>query len=462
MTSMPDSVDETIARAAAGCEESRLLMSRRAMLGVTTGLFSWAYAPRWATAMAGEASSDPRFLVVVLRGGMDGLSTVVPFGDNSYYSLRGDIAIPRNRTIKLDNFFGLHPAMRRFGKMYRKGQAAVVHAACVPLRTRSHFDTQDNLENGYPDAVVSNSTGWLNRLLQALPTGSPILSHGAIQIGEAPLILRGSAPVLGWSPASYPHLEDPLLYMVRSLYQQNDAQMHAYLEAGIRADHLAEGKGGKNNNVSELRKGFRGAARLLRAPNGPRIAVLSVDGWDTHADQGSVSGQLAGMLSELDRAIDDFRRQSGPAWSQTVMVLATEFGRTAHENGDSGTDHGVGTVALLAGGAVRGGKVFGDWPGLAPGQLLDGSDLRATTDMRSIFKGVLSDHLGVADTILSDSVFPESGNVSPFQGLVRSPSGDGAEIASADKGRPVQLFTQPPIARFRQGVPVSTGGARTI
>jgi len=166
---MPDSVDERIARAAAGCEESRLLMSRRAVLGVTTGLFSWAYAPRWATATAGEASSDPRFLVVVLRGGMDGLSTVVPFGDNSYYSLRGDIAIPRNKTIKLDGFFGLHPAMRRFGKMYRKGQAAVVHAACVPLRTRSHFDTQDNLENGYPDAVVSNSTGWLNRLLQALP-----------------------------------------------------------------------------------------------------------------------------------------------------------------------------------------------------------------------------------------------------------------------------------------------------
>jgi len=450
------SADERIVRAAAhaGCEESRLALSRRTMLGVSAGLFSWAYAPGWASAEE-EKSTDPRLLIVVLRGGMDGLSAVVPHGDSKYNALRGDIALRRRDTIKLNSFFGLHPSMKKFGKMYRQGDAAVVHATCVPLRNRSHFDAQDNLENGYPGVIPSTSTGWLNRLLQALPKGSKLVKRGALQVGEAPLILRGSAPVLGWSPETYDHVEDPLLHMIQTLYQDNDRQMYKYLKAGLKADKLASGNG--DDDVSNLRKAFRGAARLLRSTKGPRIAVLSVDDWDTHADQGGATGFFANRLEDLDEGIGDFKRLSGSTWKKTVVVMATEFGRTARVNGDDGTDHGVGTVAFLAGGAVKGKKVFGDWPGLS--NLYEGSDLKATTDLRAVFKGVLSDHLGVPNSILNNQVFPESKNIKPMDGLIEGSKGDATEMDAADLAAAddasISLRLEAPIARYRKGLPTA-------
>jgi uncharacterized protein (DUF1501 family) len=243
-----DPAEERMRRAACeGCAESRLLMSRRSMLGMTAGLFSWAYMPRSAEAATGY---DPRLLVVVLRGGMDGVNVVVPFGDPAYHSMRGKIAIPTASTIKLNSFFGLHPALKNFGAYYKAGDAAVVHATCVPLRTRSHFDCQDNLENGLPGIAV-NPTGWLNRLLTALPAGAPIKSKGAIQIGEAPLILRGPAPVLGWSPTWFQHVPDQTLYMLRTLYRENDPGLLSILDRGIKADHLAE-RGGADDGVAGL------------------------------------------------------------------------------------------------------------------------------------------------------------------------------------------------------------------
>ena len=435
-----------------GCAESRLLMSRRAMLGVTAGLFSWAFMPRYAEAAGPEG--DPRLLVVVLRGGLDGISTVVPFGDPHYVSMRGDIAIPKKSTIPLNSFFGLHPALANFGNYYKAGQAAVVHATCVPLRNRSHFDAQDNLENGLP-GLTANATGWLNRLLTALPAGTPIRSKGAIQIGDAPLILRGPAPVLGWSPTWFTHVKDPTLYLVRSLYRERDPQLLSVLDQGLRADRLAERGDADDGNISQLRKGFRGAGRLVAAADGPRIAVLSVGGFDTHSDQGAAAGQLADVLGELDRGIADFKTMAGLAWSQTVMVLVTEFGRTVRVNGDDGTDHGVGTVALLAGGAVNGGKVFGDWPGLAPAKLYERSDLRPTTDMRSIFKGILRDHLGVPMNLLNTSIFPQSAVAPPMPNLVRSGGASAAAMALSDFD-PAPLRAEPPIARYRRGERVST------
>ena len=439
---------EKVHRAACeGCAESRLLMSRRSMLGVTAGLFSWAFMPRFAE--AASAGHDPRLLVVVLRGGMDGISTVVPFGDPHYVSMRGGIAIPAASTIKLNSFFGLHPALASFGNFYKAKQAAVVHATCVPLHSRSHFDGQDNLENGLP-GLAANSTGWLNRLLTALPAGAPIKSKGAIQIGDAPLILRGPAPVLGWSPTWFTHVEDPTLYLVRTLYRENDPQLLSVLDRGLRADRLAERNTADDGNISSLRKGFRGAARLVGASDGPRIAVLSVGGWDTHSDQGGTTGQLAEDIRELDRGLQDFKTTIGSAWSQTVVLCVTEFGRTVHVNGDSGTDHGVGTVALLAGGAVNGGKVFGDWPGLAPAKLYEGSDLTPTTDIRSIFKGVLRDHLGVPLTLLNSSIFPQSQSAPPMPNLVKS--GTTAAMAeSLAEYSPAPLREEPPIARYRRG-----------
>jgi uncharacterized protein (DUF1501 family) len=427
--------------AAEGCEESRLLMSRRAMLGVTASLFSWAFMPRFAEA----ASADPRLLVVVLRGGMDGINVVVPNGDKHYASMRGAIAIPPGRTIALDSFFGLHPALPKFGAMFHNSEAAVVHATCVPLHNRSHFDGQDNLEAGLPGLIAPNSTGWLNRLLTALPPGQPIVSHGAIQISDAPLILRGPAPVLGWSPTWFEPVRDPALGLIRSLYEANDLEMHDMLERGLAANDLANAVGGDDGDISGLRKAFRGAGRLIAAPEGPRIAVLSVGGWDTHADQGSANGLLADVLTDLDLAIDDFRTVLGPAWQDTVMVAATEFGRTVQVNGDKGTDHGVGTVALLAGGAVNGGQVFGDWPGIAPADLFEGSDLTPTTDLRSVFKGVLSDHVGVASSLLDTTIFPDSATDAPsFQNLIKTTP------AAKLRGHKVPVWAEPPIARYRR------------
>lgn len=443
----PTDADIHLACAAAeGCAESRLLMTRRAMLGMSFGLYSWAFMPRYAEA-ATEATSDPRLLVVVLRGGMDGLSTVVPVGDRHYVSMRGDIAIPKSATIKLNSLFGLHPALKNFGRMYQAGDASVVHATCVPLRNRSHFDTQDNLENGLPDRA-SNTTGWLNRMLTALPKGRPIVANGAIQIGEAPLILRGPAPVLGWSPAPYAHLKDPTLYMVRTLYRERDPELLDVLDMGIKADQLAEGVDQDDGDISSLRKAFRGAARLVAAPKGPRIAVLSVGGWDTHADQGGATGVFANVLGELDDGIADFRKECGNVWGQTVMLLVTEFGRTVRVNGDRGTDHGVGTVALLAGGAVNGKRVHGDWPGLAPAKLFEGNDLRATTDLRSVFKGILQDHIGVPSRLLDTVIFPESARVAPMRGLVRAARRTSEAEAPAAR---VPSREEPAIARYRRG-----------
>lgn len=436
--------DTHLLRAAAeGCAESRLLMSRRAMLGVTAGLFSWAYMPRFAEA---AGASGPRLLIVVLRGGMDGINVCVPFGDSHYASMRGGIAIPTASTIRLNSFFGLHPALKTFGNLYKSGAAAIVHATCVPLRNRSHFDAQDNLENGLPGAATANPTGWLNRLLTALPAGAPIKSAGAIEIGEAPLILRGPAPVLGWSPTWFESVEDPTLALVRSLYHERDAQMYSSLERGLKANRLASRVGKDDGDISSLRKAFRGAGRLLAAADGPRIAVLSVDAFDTHSDQGVLQGQLADALTEVDASIADFQAAAGAAWKDTVMVLATEFGRTARVNGDLGTDHGVGTVTLLAGGAVNGGKVFGDWPGLAPNQLYEHSDLKPTTDLRSVFKGVLRDHIGVPTSLLNTTIFPQSANTAPLANLIKS----GPAAAVSGKPSPASAKSEPPIARYRR------------
>jgi len=421
-----------------------MLASRRAVLGMTAGLFSWAFMPKFAEAAGAD---DPRLLIVVLRGGMDGINVVVPHGDRHYVSMRGSIAIPKASTIKLDSFFGLHPAMKKFGQFYADGDAAAVHATCTPLRIRSHFDGQDNLENGMPGGIVPNTTGWLNRLLTALPAGAPIKSRGAIQIGDAPLILRGPAPVLGWSPTWFSSVEDPTLYMIRTLYRQRDNEMLDVLERGLKADRLANRVSEDDGNISSVRQGFRGAGRLIAAADGPRIAVLSVGNWDTHADQGGAEGFLADVLADLDAGIGDLKTALGPAWKQTVMVLATEFGRTVRVNGDNGTDHGVGTVALLAGGAVNGGKVFGDWPGIGANQLYENSDLKATTDLRSVFKGVLRDHIGVPATLLNKTIFPESGSIAPFQNLVRGATQTSMPAATLS---PAAKRSEPAIARYRR------------
>ena len=216
------------------------------------------------------------------------------------------------------------------------------------------------------------------------------------------------------------HVEDPLLHQVRTLYRERDAQLYNNLERGLKSRRIAEAAGIDDSSDTPFVRSFRGAGRLVAAPAGPRIAVLSVHGWDTHINQGSVDGKLSVLLDELDYGLGAFKVAAGPAWANTVVTIVTEFGRTVRINGDEGTDHGIATVALLAGGAVNGRRVIADWPGLATSKLYQARDLKPTIDLRSLFKGVLRDHLGVPNTIINNTVFPDSLNAPSLNGLIKT------------------------------------------
>jgi uncharacterized protein (DUF1501 family) len=427
-----------------GCAESRLLMTRRSLFGITAGLYSSAFLPDFAQA---AVNPEARLLVVVLRGGMDGLNMVVPKLDSRYATSRKQIAIPFASTLSLGADFGLHPGLARLHTMYNAGEAAFVPAAGLQLSNRSHFDCQDNLENGLP-ANSANATGWLNRMLGALPAGDPIRVRGGIEIGDSPLILNGPEPVLGWSPTWFEKAAAEFRTTITNLYSTNSAALLGPLSRGLAADDMALAAGaGNSGDISVLRKAFIGAARLMKQPSGPRVSVLSVGGWDTHSSQGGLTGQYNDRLRELDQALGDLKLQLGGAvWAKTICVLVTEFGRTVVTNGDSGTDHGYATVATLVGGAVKSG-IKGDWPGLAPNQLFEGRDLKAAVDQRSIFKGVLRDHLGIAPSMLEATIFPGSLAAKPLDGLVKRPVVQAASERIAFK---MQSERRPsPISAYR-------------
>jgi uncharacterized protein (DUF1501 family) len=403
------------------CEDvSAPVTSRRALLLGGASFAAWAYLPKFARAADGR---DPRLIVVILRGALDGLATVAPTGDPDYAGLHGSIALASSGPhagLMLDSFFALHPSMPVFARMYREKQAAVVHAVATSYRDRSHFDGQDVLESGFtgPGRVQS---GWLNRALEALPRGERVMSGLAIG-PTTPLVLRGAAPTVGWSPVALPQADEDTAARLIELYRQRDPALGAALSQGLQLDKAAQGDDMKpkpgTNSVGAMRLVARGAAKLMSADDGPRIAALAFDGWDTHANEGGPVGRLAQLLGGLDGALAEFESGLGPRWRDTVVVVATEFGRTARINGTEGTDHGTGTIALLAGGAVKGGRVISDWPGLKQANLYEGRDLAPTTDLRAVIKGVLHDHLGLAERVLAETVFPDSAPVKAMKGLV--------------------------------------------
>jgi uncharacterized protein (DUF1501 family) len=408
------------------CCESRTspAATRRALLLGGASFAAWAYLPKFARAADGR---DPRLIVIILRGALDGLATVAPVGDPDYAGLHGSIALAPDgphAAILLDSFFALHPSMPEFSRMYKEKHAAVVHAVATPYRDRSHFDGQDVLESGFagPGRVQS---GWLNRALEALPRGERVMSGAvsALAVGPtAPLVLRGAAPTVGWAPVTLPNAADDTAMRLVELYKHRDPALAAALSQGLQLDKIAQGDDMKpkpnTNAIGAMRLVARGAAKLMAADDGPRIAALAFDGWDTHANEGGPVGRLAQLLSGLDGALADFESGLGAHWRDTVVVVATEFGRTARINGTAGTDHGTGTVALLAGGAVKGGRVISDWPGLKPANLFEARDLAPTTDLRAVLKGVLHDHLGLSERALAEQVFPDSAMVRPVKGLV--------------------------------------------
>lgn len=401
------------------CETS---LSRRTILGTAGALFAWSFVPKIAHA---AGARDARFVCVVLRGALDGLSAVAPLGDPDYPGLREGIALGLegpNPALPLDGFFALHPAMPTFARLFKAGQAAVVHAVATGYRERSHFDGQDVLESGQPGPGKVDS-GWLNRLLLALPQGERIKA-GALGVGSvAPLIVRGAAPVLGWAPALLPRAGDDLAHRLMDLYGQRDPLLAEALARGLDTERVAQSLGGAKpaggpGNPGGMRAVAEGAARLIAADDGPRIAGLAFDGWDTHANEGSATGRLAGLLGGLDGALAAFEEGLRARWKDTAILVVTEFGRTARVNGTTGTDHGTGTVAFLAGGAVNGGRVIADWPGLKPEHLHEGRDLKPTTDLRAVAKGVAADLFGVSATVLGRDVFPQTAAVAPMKGLV--------------------------------------------
>ncbi|WP_315837044.1 DUF1501 domain-containing protein [Bradyrhizobium prioriisuperbiae] len=402
---------------------------REALLGAGT-LFAWSQMPRLARA----EGRDPRLLVIVLRGALDGLGAVAPVGDPDWITLRGDRALVldgKTPALPLDSFFALNPAMPQLHRLYKAQQATIVHATATPYRDRSHFDGQDVLESGFarPGSVDS---GWLNRALLALasdgrvdPRGSRALGVGAV----TPLVVRGQAQVMSWVPQQLLAASDDTQARLLDLYRHTDAKLAAALEARIRLAAL----GGAGSvmaddaqlpppGIARVRAYFTdaagSAARLLAKADGPRVGALGFVGWDTHINEGAAMGQLANLLGALDGALAAVETNMGEAWRETVVAVVTEFGRTARINGTNGTDHGQGTVAFLAGGALRGGRVVADWPGLKTAQLYEGRDLNPTTDLRAVLKGLLRDHLRVDERVLATKVFPDSADVTPTAGLV--------------------------------------------
>jgi uncharacterized protein (DUF1501 family) len=403
------------------CDRRSFLMtSRRGLLLGGASFAAWAYLPKFARAADGR---DPQLIVVILRGAVDGLATVAPIGDPDYAGLHGSIALSADGAhpaVMLDSFFALHPAMPEFARMYKDKHAAIIHAVSTPYRDRSHFDGQDVLESGFagPGRVQS---GWLNRALEALPRGERVMS--ALAVGPTtPLVLRGAAPTVGWAPVTLPQADDDTAMRLVDLYRHRDAPLASALSQGLQLDKAAQGDDMKPkpgaNGAAAMRQVARGAAKLMSADDGPRIAALAFDGWDTHANEGGPVGRLAQLLGGLDGALAEFESGLGPRWRDTVVVVATEFGRTARINGTEGTDHGTGTIALLTGGAVKGGRVMSDWPTLKPASLYEGRDLKPTTDLRAVIKGVLADHLGLSERALAETVFPDSVAARPMKGLV--------------------------------------------
>jgi uncharacterized protein (DUF1501 family) len=381
-------------------------ISRRRLLQQTAGTAGWLLAAR-GLALA-RAATDRRFVFVIQRGAADALDTVVPYADPAYARLRGALAIDATASAKLDSTFALHPSLVEVHKLYAAQQALFVHAVASPYRDRSHFDAQNVLESG-GTAPYMVKDGWLNRLIPMLPR------HGgtseAVAIAPTiPLALRGSAEVTTAAPSALRPPPDDLLQRVQQLYAQ-DAQLHALWTTAMDTRGMSGPPARQNpTELGQL------AARFLAHPQGPRIAMLETNGWDTHSAQ---APRLASALKALDTLIGALRDGLGNAWADTVVLVATEFGRTVAANGTGGTDHGTASVAMLLGGAVQGARVLGDWPGLGAGALYQGRDLQPTTDLQTLVAAAAGECFGLEPAKVAHALFPQLGAAKPLPQLLR-------------------------------------------
>ncbi|TAN09079.1 MAG: DUF1501 domain-containing protein [Rhodanobacteraceae bacterium] len=397
-----------------------MLSRRRFFVHTALGAAALLIWPQLTFAATG---SDTRFLFVLLRGGLDGLESVPPYGDPGYQAMRGALALSPSAAKpahRLDHVFALHPSFDFAAQLYAQGQFMPVVAAAPPYWGRSHFQAQNCVENGTakPDGA---QTGWLNRCIACMP-GVAGLACAAVM----PLTMRGSATVETWSPPLPTEVNPILLQRLQPLYaadprlagpfaraiaQQQDSPVP---ESGAGNMAMAGGKP-HQKRAGGLPVMMAAAGGFMGKAGGPRVAFVEDDGWDTHANEAAI---VTRKIAELDAGLKAFHQSIRPVWKRTVVIVATEFGRTARINGTGGTDHGTGGSMFLAGGALRGGRVAGSWPGIGAGDLYQQRDVHATTDFRSVFKGVLGAHLGVAESLLASRVFPGSAKVAPMGGLL--------------------------------------------
>nr|WP_211110186.1 DUF1501 domain-containing protein [Acuticoccus mangrovi] len=394
---------------------------------------AWATIPKIAVA---AGPRDPRLVVVVLRGALDGIAAVAPVGDPHYAALREEFAFPTSGPdvgTRLDDFFVLNSRLPTVAELYGKGEALFVHAAHSPYRERSHFDGQDVLENG-TTSPIHHRDGWLGRAIAMLPGDSTIASHGAFAAASStPLLMRGASNVVTYLPAGLPAASDDTRARLLSMYEHTDPVLAGILASGLELEKVT---GSESEVQMEVDAGMMGmevggrdrqivsaataAGRAMALDDGPRVGFLDMVGFDTHRGQRVIDGQLGNTLSGLDTALLALRNALGDTWRDTVVAVITEFGRTVRMNGSWGTDHGTATVAMLLGGAVKGGRVIADWPGLAENALYEGRDLAPTTDLRAVLKGALRDHMGFDLGPLGTTVFPDTADVRPLDGLIRS------------------------------------------
>jgi uncharacterized protein (DUF1501 family) len=378
--------------------DRRSLLARSALLG---GL---ALSPRLALA---AAATERRLVFIILRGAMDGLAAIPPLGDGRLSGLRGRLmeAPPAfGEAHRLTADFAAHPALKGFAGLFAAGEASVVHAVASPYRERSHFDAQNILETG-GNAAYALKDGWLNRLLPLLPAASPPVALAATM----PALLQGAAPATSFAPSRLPDASASLKARVAALYE-GDAQLHRLWSEAMATQMMAGTSSDGPGNPPALADT---AARLLAQPDGPRIAVLDLGGWDTHAGQVQ---RLANQLRQLDTVIMRLKAGLGSAWGNTLVIAATEFGRTVAANGTGGTDHGTASTVLLAGGRVAGRRVHGDWPGLA--RLFEGRDLMPTTSLNAVFAGATAGLFGLDPALVTRRVF-SAAPAPAMSGLIR-------------------------------------------
>jgi uncharacterized protein (DUF1501 family) len=384
------------------------MFDRRSFIGAgAVGVLAMGFAPKLAFA---KAETDKRFVFIIQRGAADGLGTVAPIGDPAFAGARGALAADFASAPKLDAMFALHPSLTSIGELYGKGQALFAHAVASPYRDRSHFDGQNVLETGGAGAYQVKD-GWLNRMLGVLP---PTQAKAIAIAATVPLALRGPREVSSYAPSALPRATDDLLQRVAMLYE-GDSQLHALWSEAMGTRALTSDMADDNGRNAAATGAL--AAKLLAPANGARIAMIETGGWDTHAQQRT---RLGVQLRGLDGLVGALQTGLGPLWADTMVLVATEFGRTVAVNGTGGTDHGTASSAMLLGGGVKGGRVLADWPGLGQSALFEGRDLRPTLQLDAFIAGAVAEHFGVEPGRTMTTLFPDSANMHPIQGLVRS------------------------------------------